>query len=55
MFHRQYMHAMLMESAVGEAGEGTPVKLTVNHKVSSWPSKLKIAQRAIIGRCMTHN
>lgn len=32
------MHAMLMESAVGEAGEGTPVKLIVNHKVSSSPN-----------------
>ncbi|EED22427.1 salicylate hydroxylase, putative [Talaromyces stipitatus ATCC 10500] len=32
MFHRQYMHAMLMDSALGEAGEGTPVKLVVNHK-----------------------
>ncbi|EFW16279.1 hypothetical protein D8B26_006035 [Coccidioides posadasii str. Silveira] len=31
MFHRQYMHAMLMDSAVGE-GKGVPVKLVVNHK-----------------------
>lgn len=33
MFHRQYMHAILMDSAVGEEGEGTPAKLLVNHKV----------------------
>ena len=32
MFHRQYMHAMLMESATGE-GEGPPAKLEVNYKV----------------------
>ncbi|EEP78860.1 conserved hypothetical protein [Uncinocarpus reesii 1704] len=31
MFHRQYMHAMLMDTAVGE-GKGVPVKLIVNHK-----------------------
>lgn len=34
MFHRQYMHAMLMDSAVGEKGEGVPAKLEVNHKVT---------------------
>lgn len=33
MFHRQYMHAMLKESALQEDGEGEPVKLCVNHKV----------------------
>lgn len=55
MFHRQYMHAMLMESAVGEAGEGTPVKLTVNHKVSSWLPSSKAAQRKTFGRYMTDN
>jgi hypothetical protein len=33
MFHRQYMHAMLKESALEENGEGTPAKLVVNHKV----------------------
>lgn len=33
MFHRQYMHSMLMDSAVGD-GEGVPAKLLVNHKVS---------------------
>jgi len=32
MFHRQYMHRMLMDSAVGEQGEGTPATLMVNHK-----------------------
>ncbi|KAI5467234.1 hypothetical protein BGZ63DRAFT_477235 [Mariannaea sp. PMI_226] len=31
MFHRQNMHSMLMDSALGE-GEGTPAKLVVNHK-----------------------
>ncbi|TVY80316.1 FAD-dependent monooxygenase OpS4 [Lachnellula suecica] len=35
MFHRQYMHAVLMESAVGKEGKGTPAKLVVNHKCSS--------------------
>ncbi|GAB0137620.1 hypothetical protein EsDP_00005877 [Epichloe bromicola] len=32
MFHRQYMHAMLKDSALGEQGEGKPGKLIVNHK-----------------------
>lgn len=32
MFHRQYMHAMLLETALQEAGQGTPAKLVVNHK-----------------------
>ncbi|KAF5137185.1 FAD-dependent urate hydroxylase [Metarhizium anisopliae] len=32
MFHRQYMHSMLKDSALGEEGEGTPAKLLVNHK-----------------------
>ncbi|RAQ58400.1 salicylate hydroxylase [Aspergillus flavus] len=31
MFHRQYMHAMLKDCALQEDGEGTPVKLQVNH------------------------
>lgn len=34
MFHRQYMHAMLMETALQEKGSGTPAKLFVNHPVS---------------------
>lgn len=33
MFHRQYMHAMLKDTAMDEAGKGTPVKLLVNYKV----------------------
>lgn len=33
MFHRQYMHNMLKDSAMGEEGEGTPAKLEVDHKV----------------------
>ena len=33
MFHRQYMHKMLMECALQEEGEGTPVELLVNHPV----------------------
>lgn len=33
MFHRQYMHRMLMDSAVGEHGEGIPAQLVVDHKV----------------------
>ena len=32
MFHRQYMHAMLMESAMKGGAKGTPVRLVVNHK-----------------------
>ncbi|KAJ9136600.1 Salicylate hydroxylase [Pleurostoma richardsiae] len=35
MFHRQYMHAMFMDSAVGEEGKGTPAKLVVNHKCTA--------------------
>ncbi|KAJ5128105.1 hypothetical protein N7448_008884 [Penicillium atrosanguineum] len=31
MFHRQYMHAMLKDSAMGE-GEGIPAKLVVNYR-----------------------
>jgi len=31
MFHRQYMHRMLKDCAMQEEGEGTPVKLLVNH------------------------
>ncbi|KXJ90067.1 putative salicylate hydroxylase [Microdochium bolleyi] len=34
MFHRQYMHRMLMDSAVGDHGEGPPAKLIHNHKCS---------------------
>jgi salicylate hydroxylase len=34
MFHRQHMHAMLKDSALGEEGKGTPAKLEVNHQVS---------------------
>jgi salicylate hydroxylase len=32
MFHRVNMHEMLMDSAVGEAHEGTPGTLKVDHK-----------------------
>ncbi|KAJ0280309.1 hypothetical protein Brms1b_004414 [Colletotrichum noveboracense] len=32
MFHRQYMHSMLKDTALEEAGEGTPAKLFVNYK-----------------------
>lgn len=32
MFHRQYMHAMLKDSALGE-GEGPPATLKVNYRV----------------------
>lgn len=34
MFHRQYMHAMLKDTAMQEEGEGEPAKLLVNHKAS---------------------
>jgi hypothetical protein len=33
MFHRQYMHKILMDTALGE-GEGPVVKLVLNHRVS---------------------
>ncbi|THV96377.1 hypothetical protein D6D26_07095 [Aureobasidium pullulans] len=32
MFHRQYMHRMLMQTALGDNGEGAPARLIVNHK-----------------------
>ncbi|KAK0661273.1 6-hydroxynicotinate 3-monooxygenase [Lasiodiplodia hormozganensis] len=32
MFHRQYMHAMLKDSAMGDEGKGEPAKLFVHHK-----------------------
>ncbi|EEU35796.1 uncharacterized protein NECHADRAFT_44298 [Fusarium vanettenii 77-13-4] len=32
MFHRQYMHTMLKETALEEGGEGVPATLLVNHK-----------------------
>ncbi|KAK2753619.1 hypothetical protein FQN54_007396 [Arachnomyces sp. PD_36] len=35
MFHRQDMHAMLMDTAVSEGGGGVPAKLIVNHKCAS--------------------
>ena len=35
MFHRQYMHKMLMDCALQEEGYGKPVRLKVNHAVSS--------------------
>ena len=34
MFHRQYMHSMLMDTALGE-GKGEPARLVVNHKCKS--------------------
>ncbi|ORY56969.1 putative salicylate hydroxylase [Pseudomassariella vexata] len=35
MFHRQYMHAMFMDCATSEDGEGFPVKVVVNHKCTA--------------------
>ncbi|OAA50499.1 Aromatic-ring hydroxylase-like protein [Metarhizium rileyi] len=32
MFHRQYMHSMLKDSALEEEGQGKPARLVVNHK-----------------------
>ncbi|KAK1574501.1 salicylate hydroxylase [Colletotrichum navitas] len=32
MFHRQYMHAMLKDTALQDEGKGSPAKLLVNHK-----------------------
>jgi salicylate hydroxylase len=39
MFHRQDMHAMFMDSAVGEEGKGTPAKLICNHKCQDIDTK----------------
>ncbi|EPE35132.1 FAD/NAD(P)-binding protein [Glarea lozoyensis ATCC 20868] len=39
MFHRQYMHAMLMECAVGKEGEGRAARLLVNHACESVDSE----------------
>ncbi|KAL2681396.1 hypothetical protein Neosp_009007 [[Neocosmospora] mangrovei] len=35
MFHRQYMHAMLKDTAMGEEGQGQPATLKVKHRCSS--------------------
>ncbi|OAQ59329.1 salicylate hydroxylase [Pochonia chlamydosporia 170] len=35
MFHRQYMHKMLKDSATNEHGEGIPAKLVLNHKAQN--------------------
>lgn len=35
MFHRQYMHKMLMDCALRQDGEGAPAALKVNHGVSA--------------------
>lgn len=40
MFHRQYMHEMVKEYAFGDAGEGPPAVLKVNHPVSYKSSHL---------------
>jgi salicylate hydroxylase len=37
MFHRQYMHAMLKDSALEEEGEGMPAKLLVHYQVCLQP------------------
>ena len=34
MFHRQYMHKMLLDCATQEEGEGLPIQMAVNHKVN---------------------
>ena len=39
MFHRQDMHAMLIDSAVGEEGKGSPAKLVCNHKCKEIDTK----------------
>lgn len=41
MFHRQYMHRMLMDCATQEEGQGTPVKVIVNHKVRYYSPEIK--------------
>lgn len=35
MFHRMDMHKMLMDDALSEEGEGIPVKLIVDHKLTA--------------------
>ncbi|KAM0326748.1 hypothetical protein ACHAQA_006621 [Verticillium albo-atrum] len=44
MFHRQYMHAMLKDTALKLDGEGSPAKLMVNHKVG--PQTMNEGQEA---------
>jgi hypothetical protein len=43
MFHRQDMHAMLMDVAVGKEGKGNPARLVVNHKVGSTFTSTRLA------------
>jgi hypothetical protein len=42
MFHRQCMHAMLKEYALGEEGDGIPAKLLVNHAVRHFLQTLRL-------------
>ncbi|OAL51479.1 FAD/NAD(P)-binding domain-containing protein [Pyrenochaeta sp. DS3sAY3a] len=58
MFHRQYMHKMLMECALQEEGDGTPVKLLVNQScdaidlesnVISFSNGAKVQHDLIVG------
>lgn len=46
MFHRQYMHRMLKECAMQEAGPGEPAKLFVNYPVS-WAEHMLLYTQVI--------
>ena len=48
MFHRQYMHAMLKDSALDEEGKGKAAKLVVNHKVRLFWSMISTFYNAIL-------
>jgi hypothetical protein len=49
------MHAMLMDSAVGQDGEGVPVRIIVNHKVSRIISTCKEWANRISAPTLTLN
>jgi salicylate hydroxylase len=50
MFHRQYMHAMLKDCAMQEEGNGTPVKLLVNHQVGLMTTTIDVVLSEAVQR-----
>lgn len=44
MFHRQYMHSMLMDTALAEEGKGVPAKLVVNYKCANIDTKTGLVE-----------
>ena len=58
LFHRQDMHAMLKECALGEDGEGVPANLILNHKCTkidvesgeiTFQKGLKVVHDVVVG------